>query len=65
VEEVVTAARFLDATPFALLAEHYHPNALTDSHIYPQIWDEDDALDYLGGFYSDIFTLLPPTVRAC
>jgi len=47
--EVDDAGRFLRATPFATLAAHFDPAAMTD--VYPATWDEDDAADYLDFWY--------------
>jgi hypothetical protein len=56
-EEVVTASRFLDATPFATLARHFDPAELTAEKIYPEIWDEDDVLSYLEHYYDTLVRL--------
>jgi Domain of unknown function (DUF1877) len=54
VKEVAMAARFLDATPCTQLAQCYNAKALTDAEVYPQVWDEEDALDYLASYYTDL-----------
>lgn len=51
-EQVGLAAAYLDATPFYRLAERFDPAAMTD--VYPRIWDEDDALTYLRGWYEPL-----------
>jgi hypothetical protein len=57
VEEVSTASHFLNATPFALLARHYVPADFKSADVYPGMWDEDDALSYLEGYYFDLVRL--------
>lgn len=52
--EVTRAAQFLDATAFTRLVERYNAKALADAQVYPQIWDEADALDYIGSYYEDL-----------
>lgn len=47
--EVRQGAEFLDLTPFAQLAVHLDPDAM--SGIYPGIWARDDAGEYLGMWY--------------
>jgi hypothetical protein len=42
-----TAARFLDDTPFGQLAERYYPAELAPADVYPNIWHEEWALEYL------------------
>ncbi|MEV4133434.1 YfbM family protein [Dactylosporangium sp. NPDC049742] len=53
-EEVATAAAFLDVTPFADLAAHYEPAALTADDVYPMIWHEPGSLDYLRSSYETL-----------
>jgi hypothetical protein len=50
-DEVRAASRFLDTTPFASLAAHYDAAEFSAAGVYPNIWDEDDALDYLANTY--------------
>jgi hypothetical protein len=57
VEQVAEAARFLDATPFTALAQHYSAAELTSAEIYPSIWDEDWALSYLEDYYTELVNL--------
>jgi hypothetical protein len=59
-DEVVTAARFLDETPFTRLAERYDPAGLVAVDVCPNIWDEEGALEYLEDTYTRLvvsFTL--------
>lgn len=51
------AARFLDATSFASLAEHYDPAELTSAEVYPAIWEQDWALSYLENYYTRLVAL--------
>lgn len=51
VDDVARAARFLEATSFASLAENYDPAELTAAEIYPAIWDQNWALSYLDDYY--------------
>jgi hypothetical protein len=57
VAEVAEAARFLDATSFAVLAGQYDPAAMTSAEIYPQMWDEEWALQYLEDNYTPLVAL--------
>jgi hypothetical protein len=57
VDDVAHAARFLDTTPFQNLASHYDARELTAARVYPQIWDHDDALQYLEGHYESLVEL--------
>ena len=50
-EEVITASRFLDQTPFVRLAERYVPAELTAASVYPDIWSVEWALEYLEEAY--------------
>lgn len=52
--EVAAAARFLQATPFDRLAAHFDPEKLTAAGVYPDIWEHDDALEYLAGWYQPL-----------
>jgi len=47
VEDVRSAARFFDETPFAVLARHFVPAELTEANIEPPVWSEAWALEYL------------------
>ena len=49
--DVTAAAAFLAQTPFATLRRHFDPAAMTG--IYPQIWRDDHALDYLAILYEE------------
>jgi hypothetical protein len=51
-DEVSRAAAHLDGTPFYRLAEHFDPAAMTE--VYPRVWDSDDALTYLRGWYEPL-----------
>jgi len=55
-DEVAVAAAHLRATPWDALAREYDAEAFTDAEIYPQIWDEEDALEYLRPWYTDLVT---------
>jgi hypothetical protein len=57
VDDVAQAARFLDATPFSSLAEHYDPGRMTSSEVYPGIWGEQWALSYLEDYYKRLVEL--------
>jgi hypothetical protein len=52
--DVVAASRFLDATPFAVLARLYDPAELMAAEVYPLIWDEPEALSYLEDHYGPL-----------
>ena len=56
-DEVADAARFLAATPFASLAEHFDPAEMTSADVYPGGWDEDWALSYLADHYTRLVAL--------
>lgn len=51
-DDVTTAARFLDETPFTRLAAHYDPAELAAADIYPNMWDQQWALEYLADHYA-------------
>jgi hypothetical protein len=53
-EDVASAARFLQTVPFQRLAEHFDPAALTAAEVYPHMWDDDGALEYLAGWYAPL-----------
>jgi hypothetical protein len=55
--DVADAARFLAATPFAALAEHYVPAELTAADVYPGIWTQEWALAYLEETYGRLVAL--------
>jgi hypothetical protein len=57
VAEVADAARFLDTTSFASLAQHYDPAELASAKVYPAIWDQDWALSYLEDYYTRLVAL--------
>lgn len=57
VAEVADAARFLDATSFSSLAQHYDPVELTSAEVYPAIWEQDWALSYLEDHYTQLVAL--------
>jgi hypothetical protein len=63
-ENVADAARFLAATPFALLARHYNPAELTAAEAYPAIWDQDWALSYLADYYTSLVDLFHTAERS-
>ncbi|MGV9822969.1 YfbM family protein [Nocardia xishanensis] len=52
-EVVRSTSERLNETPFDALAAHYHPEAMDDANIYPNIWirDGDDGLSYLRDYY--------------
>ncbi|MGW6701629.1 YfbM family protein [Nocardia sp. NPDC055049] len=52
--EVSAAARVLSATPFDRLAEHFSPELMDEEGAGPDIWDGDEALDYLREAYEDL-----------
>ena len=45
------AAGYLQALPWEELACHFDRARMTADGIYPAIWDDDDALDYLRAYY--------------
>jgi hypothetical protein len=57
VADVAEAARFLAATPFAALAEHYAAAELIAADVYPGIWSQDWALSYLEEAYGRLVAL--------
>ncbi|TDV44300.1 uncharacterized protein DUF1877 [Actinophytocola oryzae] len=63
-DEVAEASRFLDGTPFARLAELYDPAELTAAEVYPMMWDEDWALEYLGGVHTALVTFFHDAAAA-
>jgi len=57
-QEVAAAAAHLRATPFAALAVEYDPVGFSEAEIYPPIWDEEEALEYVGQWYADLVTFV-------
>lgn len=57
VSDVADAARFLAATPFASLAEHYAATELIAADVYPGIWSQNWALSYLEESYAQLVAL--------
>jgi len=57
VDDVATASRFLDATPFDVLAQHFDPAELASANVQPDIWAEDWALSYLQDYYGHLVWL--------
>jgi Domain of unknown function (DUF1877) len=57
VTEVADAARFLAATPFKSLAEHYAAAELIAADVYPGIWSQDWAQSYLEESYAQLVAL--------
>lgn len=51
IDEVRMAASFLAQTPFDRLSERYDPALLAAEDVYPNIWDEEWALEYLADTY--------------
>ncbi|MEU8299719.1 DUF1877 family protein [Micromonospora sp. NPDC048909] len=56
-DDAADAARFLDATSFALLAQHYDPAEMISAEVYPAIWDQHWALSYLEDYYTRLVAL--------
>lgn len=50
--EVGLAAGCLQAMPWERLAGHFDPEQRAADGVYPAIWDDDHALDYLRGNYA-------------
>ncbi|WP_344621153.1 DUF1877 family protein [Dactylosporangium salmoneum] len=63
-DSVAEAARFLAATPFVSLAGDDALEVLDASGVYPGIWDEDWALDYLSYHYARLATLFRAAATA-
>ena len=57
VEDVRSAARFFDETPFAVLARHFVPAELTEANIQPPVWSQEWALEYLAQNYTKLVEL--------
>jgi hypothetical protein len=51
IEDVRSASRFFDQTPFAALARHFSVPDLDAADVYPGIWHEEWALSYLEDCY--------------
>lgn len=58
VDDVKDAARHLRATPFEQLARHFDPAQMTESGIYPPIWERDPAEDDVLGYLKEFYELL-------
>jgi Domain of unknown function (DUF1877) len=57
-EKVAEAARFLDATPFSMLAEGYDQTEMMSTDVYPGIWETTPwALSYLEDYYAALVAL--------
>jgi uncharacterized protein DUF1877 len=63
-DEVATAAAFLDETPFARLAAIFDPAELTAAEVYPDLWAESWALEYLEDSYTDLTGLFRTAAAA-
>jgi Domain of unknown function (DUF1877) len=57
IEDVRSASRFFDQTPFAALARHFAADELAAADVYPGIWHEEWALSYLEGCYARLAKL--------
>ncbi|GAA2637751.1 hypothetical protein GCM10010399_83740 [Dactylosporangium fulvum] len=63
-DEVGSAARFLGGTPFERLVEGYDPAEFAAARVYPGIWDEEWAQDYLSGAYAHLVTFFRAAAAA-
>jgi Domain of unknown function (DUF1877). len=63
VEDVRSAARFFDETPFTALARHFVPADLMAASLQPPIWTEDWALEYLARNYTKLVELFRAAAR--
>ena len=53
-EQVREVAAALESMPMDELRRRYHPDDLEKADIYPSIWRDDDALDYVLFYYEDV-----------
>lgn len=53
-DRVAAAAAFLSALPYDRLIEGVTGAELEAAGLYPQGWDEPDALDFLRGYYEEL-----------
>lgn len=51
VEEVKAVAQALAALMPEALAQRYNPRAMQEKQIYPEIWEDDNSVDYLLDFF--------------
>lgn len=50
-DEASSAADFLARTPFVRLSDRFDPAAMAAADVYPNVWNEPWALEYLGDTY--------------
>lgn len=63
-DEAERAASYLQALPWEDLAGHFDQARMTADGIYPAIWDDDDALDYLRVNYAVLVTFFGAAAAA-
>lgn len=54
VDQVRTASTFLSAATFDELTRGLTATDLAAANLYPQIWDEPDAFDWIRGYHDDL-----------
>ncbi|AUI56900.1 YfbM family protein [Amycolatopsis sp. BJA-103] len=63
-EEVGKVGAELSRTGFEQLSRGVELSALEANGIYPSIWDEPDALDYVRGYYDELVTFFAGAAKA-
>jgi hypothetical protein len=51
IDQVVVLARYLNKISIDKLKKKYNPKKLIKKHIYPDVWDEEEDLEYLIEYY--------------
>ncbi len=63
-DEVGNVAAELSRTRFEQLSRGVELSQLEANGIYPSIWDEPDALDYVRGYYDELVTFFAGSAKA-
>ncbi|WP_410654073.1 YfbM family protein [Amycolatopsis sp. lyj-112] len=63
-DEVRTVSTELSRTGFDQLSQGVELAELAEQQIYPSIWDEPDALDYVRGNYDDLVVFFAGAAKA-
>ncbi|RSM52873.1 DUF1877 domain-containing protein [Amycolatopsis sp. WAC 01376] len=63
-DEVRTISAEMTRTGFDQLSQGVEVSELEAEGIYPSIWDEPDALDYVRGYYDELVTFFAGAAKA-
>jgi hypothetical protein len=56
--EVAQASRYLEAMPWERLAGHFEPARMDAAGVYPSMWNDDEAADYLRQNYQQLVSFI-------